>query len=123
MMSKPYTFGVWIVKPGREDDFVAGWREMAEWTAANVPGAGIGRLLQDEDQPTRFISIGPWDDKDAIAVWRSQLGFQERVGRLREMLETFTPANLELRAEVAAAPLSAKRSAWVDHVEARHGRT
>ena len=123
MMPQPYTFGVWIVKPGREDDFVAGWRELAEWTAANAPGAGIARLLQDEDQTTRFISIGPWDDKDAIAAWRSQLGFQERVGKLREMLETFTPANLELRAEVAAAPLSATRSAWVDHVERRHGRT
>ena len=122
-MPQPYTFGVWIVKPGREDDFVAGWREMAEWTAANAPGAGIGRLLQDEDQPSRFISIGPWDDKESIAVWRSQLGFQERVGKLRDMLETFTPANLELRAEVAAAPLSAQRSAWVDHVERRQGRS
>ena len=122
-MSQPYTFGVWIVKPGREEDFVAGWRELAEWTAANAPGAGIGRLLQDEDQPTRFISIGPWDDKDAIAASRSQLGFQERIAKLREMLETFTPATLELRVEVAAAPLSAQRSAWVDHVETRHGRT
>ena len=28
-MSQPYTFGVWIVKPGREEDFVAGWRELA----------------------------------------------------------------------------------------------
>jgi quinol monooxygenase YgiN len=123
IVSQPYTFDVWIVKPGRENDFVAGWRELAEWTAANSPGAGIGRLLQDEDQPTRFISIGPWDDKDALAASRSQLGFQERVGKLREMLETFTPANLELRAEVAAASLSAKRSAWVDHVESRYGRT
>ena len=122
-MPQPYTFGVWIVKPGREDDFVAGWREMAEWTAANAPGAGIGRLLQDEDQPTRFISIGPWDDKEAIAIWRSQLGLQERVGKLREMLETFTPATLDLRAEVAAAPLSARPSPWADHVERRHGRT
>jgi quinol monooxygenase YgiN len=123
MMSQPYAFGVWIVKPGREDAFVAGWRELAEWTAANGPGAGVGRLLQDEDQPTRFISIAPWDDKDAIAGMRSQLGYQERVARLRELLETFTPANLELRAEVAAAPFSAQRSAWVDHVEQRHGRT
>ena len=122
-MSQPYSYGVWIVKPGRQEDFVAGWREMAEWTTANAPGAGIGRLFQDENQPSRFISIGPWDDKDAIAAWRSQLGFQERVGKLREMLETFTPADLQLRVEVAAAPLSAQRSAWVDHVERRHGRS
>jgi len=122
MMSRSYTYGVWIVKPGREEDFVAGWRELAEWTSANAPGAGRCRLLQDEDQPLRFISIGSWDDKGAIAASRSQLGFQERVGKLRALLETYTPANLELRAEVAAAPLAAKRSAWVDHVEGRHGR-
>ena len=122
MMPQPYTYGVWIVKPGREDDFVAAWREMATWRAAHAPGVGVARLLQDEDQPMRFISIGPWDDKDALASSRSQLGFQEHLGKLREMLETYTPATLELRAEVAAAPLSAKRSAWVDHLETRHGR-
>lgn len=122
-MSQPYSYGVWIVKPGREEDFVAGWREMAEWTAANAPGAGIGRLFQDENQPGRFISVARWDDKDAIAAWRSQLGFQERIAKLRDMLETFTPANLVLRVEVAATPLSAERSAWVDHAEMRHGST
>jgi heme-degrading monooxygenase HmoA len=122
MMSQPYAYGVWIVRPGREQEFAAGWREFAEWTAANVPGAGIGRLFQDENQPHRFISIWAWDDGAAIAAWRSQLGYQERIGKLREMLETFTPADLDLRVEVAAAPLSAKRSPWVDHVEARPGR-
>jgi quinol monooxygenase YgiN len=123
MMPQPYTFGVWIVKPGREEDFVVAWRELAAWTAAHSPGAGVAQLLQDEDQPLRFISIGPWDDKGAIAASRSQLGFQERTAKLREMLETFTPATLELRAEVAAASLSAERSPWVDHVEGRYGRT
>jgi heme-degrading monooxygenase HmoA len=121
-MSQPYTYGVWIVKPGREADFVAGWRELAEWTAAHVPGAGIGRLFQDEDQPHRFISIGAWDDKDAIALWRSHLGYQERVGKLRETLETFTPATLELRAEASATRLTSTPSAWAGHLETRHGR-
>lgn len=121
-MSQPYTYGVWIVKPGREDDFVAAWREMAEWRAAHAPGVGAAQLLQDEDQPLRFISVGPWDDKDALAASRSKLGFQERIARLREMLETYTSASLELRAEVAAAPLSATPSASAHHVDSRHGR-
>jgi len=122
-MSQPYTYGVWIVKPGREGDFIAGWRDLAEWTTANAPGAGSVQLFQDEDQPSRFLSLGSWDDKDAIAAWRSQLGFQERVAKLRELLETYTPANLELRVEVEGASVPAKRSAWADHLEARHGRT
>ena len=95
-----YTYGVWVVKSGREEEFVVRWREMAEWTTANVPGAGAARLLQDESHPGRFISIGPWESREAISSWRSLLGFQERIGRLRELLETFTQATLTLRAEV-----------------------
>jgi heme-degrading monooxygenase HmoA len=95
-----YTHGVWVVRSGREEEFVARWRELAEWTAANVPGAGTARLLQDEDHPGRFISIGPWGSRDAVRSWRSLLGFQERLGRLRELLETFTASTLALRAEV-----------------------
>jgi heme-degrading monooxygenase HmoA len=122
MMSHRYAYGVWIVRPGKEEAFAAGWREFAEWTTANAPGAGNGRLFQDENQPHRFISIWAWEDGAAIAAWRSQLGYQERVGKLREMLETFTPADLELRVDVAAATVPSTPSAWVDHLEARHGR-
>jgi heme-degrading monooxygenase HmoA len=98
-----YTHGVWVVRSGREEEFVARWRELAEWTAANVPGAGIARLLQDMEHPGRFISVGPWESREAVASWRSLLGFQERLGRLRELLETFSMATLALRAEVEPA--------------------
>jgi heme-degrading monooxygenase HmoA len=121
-MTQPYAYAVWIVRAGCEEDFVSAWRELAEWTEANAPGAGVGRLFQDDDQPSRFMSLWSWDDEEAIAVWRSQLGFQERVGRLRELLETYTPATFRMRIEVAAARPSTP-SAWVNHVEARHGRT
>jgi heme-degrading monooxygenase HmoA len=101
-----YTHGVWVVRSGREEEFVARWRELAEWTAANVPGAGEARLLQDEDHPGRFISIGPWESRDAVRSWRSLLGFQERLGNLRELLETTTVSTLTLRVVVdpAVAP-------------------
>jgi len=95
-----YTHGVWVVRTGHEEEFVARWRDLAEWTAANVPGAGTARLLQDSDHPGRFISVGPWESREAVASWRSLLGFQERLGRLRELLETFTASTLLLRAEV-----------------------
>jgi heme-degrading monooxygenase HmoA len=103
-----YTHHVWVVKSGREEEFVRRWRELAEWTAANVPGAGTARLLQDMDHPGRFISVAPWESREALASWRSLLGYQERLGRVRDLLETFTPSTLALRAKVkpsdAAAP-------------------
>jgi hypothetical protein len=39
-----------------------------------------------------------------VKSWRSLLGFQERLGRLRELLETFTSSTLTLRVEVAPGP-------------------
>ena len=39
-MSVPYTQGVWRVKTGRADEFVAAWIEFAQWTAANANGSG-----------------------------------------------------------------------------------
>jgi hypothetical protein len=39
-MSETYTSGIWLVKEGEEDLFVAAWREFAEW-ARTMPGAEL----------------------------------------------------------------------------------
>lgn len=98
-MGVPYTQGIWNVKPGRAEEFVAAWTEFAEWTAANAPGAGRGQLLRDAANPDRFVSIGPWESSEAIAGWRALEGWRERVGRMRELLESFEPSTLELMVE------------------------
>jgi heme-degrading monooxygenase HmoA len=108
-----YTHHVWVVRSGREEEFVARWKDLAEWTAGNVRGAGTARLLQDMEHPGRFISVAPWESREALAAWRSQLGYQERLGRLRELLETFTPSTLAVRAQVEppVAPTAAPAAA------------
>jgi heme-degrading monooxygenase HmoA len=87
------------VQPGRGDEFVAAWVEFAEWTTANVRGAGRGTLLRDLTDDHRFVSIGPWESLEAIQTWRTLDGWTERVTRIREMLVSFEPATLELVAE------------------------
>ncbi len=98
-MSVPYTQGVWLVKPGRADDFVIAWTEFAEWTKQHAHGAGRGTLLRDLENPNRFLSIGPWESLDAIESWRSLDGWRDRVTRIRQMLDGFEPATLELVVE------------------------
>ena len=56
-MAVPYTVGVWRVKPGRADDFVAAWTEFAEWTSANIGGAGKGQLLRDTADENRPLGL------------------------------------------------------------------
>lgn len=96
----PYTQGVWLVKPGRAEEFVAAWTEFARWTKANAPGAGWAKLLRDVDNENRFMTIGPWASIDAIDSWRDLDGWRERIGAIRELLEGFEPATLEAVVEL-----------------------
>jgi heme-degrading monooxygenase HmoA len=94
-VAEPYTSTTWIVKPGQEDEFVRRWTEFAEWSA----GQGLAApamLLRDVDEPTRFVSFGPWEDIQMIWRWRGLTGFQERVASLNEVLVSFEPRTLEL---------------------------
>jgi quinol monooxygenase YgiN len=95
-----YTCGIWIVKPGREDEFVAAWEELARWTAEHIPGAGWATLVQQEDQPNRFLTFGPWESVEAIDAWRASEGFQDGVKRIRALLEDFQPGTFRRRAGV-----------------------
>ena len=100
-MGQLYTHGRWVAKEGQQDRFQAAWQELAEWTAANIPGAvaGEARLLQDLEDPTRFYSFGPWESMQAIQAWRTHPGFQERVGRVRDLLDSFEAHTLSLVAQ------------------------
>jgi heme-degrading monooxygenase HmoA len=99
-MQQLFTHGRWVVKPGREDAFVAAWRDFAEWTVANVEGSSNGWLLRDREQRDHFYSFGPWESLEAIEAWRASAGFQERVGGIQELLESFEPYTLDLEVEV-----------------------
>jgi heme-degrading monooxygenase HmoA len=96
-----YTLGIWTVKPGHEESFVAGWRAMGEWTMARFPGA-TGRLLRDRAQPTRFVSFGPWPDEETIRAWRIDPRFDETLRLLREHLDDFQPGTFDLVADSGA---------------------
>ncbi len=97
-MSKAYTHSTWHVKPGLEDEFVRRWEELADWSALQGLTAGA-RLLRDVDDPSRFVSFGPWESMEAVRRWRGASGFHERVARLQEVLDGFEPRTLELVSE------------------------
>lgn len=95
-----YTSGNWRAKPGSEQAFIDAWRELADWTFANVEGASFAKLLQDTDDPGHFLSFGPWASEEAVAAWRAHPGFIERVARITELLDSFQPSTYTMAAEV-----------------------
>ena len=55
-----YTLGIWLVHPGRENDFVQAWRDLARKTQEDFPHAK-SVLMHDRDVRNRFISTAPWE--------------------------------------------------------------
>jgi len=96
-----YTVGVWKVKNGREKEFILAWAEFADWSTENVPGSMTARLIQDESQPGRMISFGPWENAEDVARWRAMPEFRLFFTKAKEMCEEVSPANMRLVAETA----------------------
>jgi heme-degrading monooxygenase HmoA len=98
-MGPPFTHTTWQVKAGQEEEFVARWREWAEWSHRQGLRAHA-RLLRDVENPGTFVSFGPWETIAAVRTWRHEAGYHERVARLQELVERFEPRTLEQVAEI-----------------------
>jgi heme-degrading monooxygenase HmoA len=94
-----YTLGIWKVQAGRENDFVRAWSEMANNTKADFTES-VATLLQEMDEPRTFISFGPWESLEQIEQWRSSDTFKNGVGRIRSLLDDFTPHTMQIAARI-----------------------
>lgn len=98
-MAETYTSGLWTVKEGHEDDFVAAWTDFVSW-ARDQPGSRTFRLVRDLDDSRRYLSFAPWESFEAQAAWKQTDEFAARMRRVREHVDSFEPSTYELIAEV-----------------------
>ncbi len=96
-----YTTGLWTAKPGKAEEFAAAWRDFAEWTSKNQPGASEGYLLQDVEDENRFVSFGPWPSTEVIAQWRATPQFAEFAGKARALCDEIQTRTLTVAAFVS----------------------
>jgi quinol monooxygenase YgiN len=92
-----YTGAEWLIRPGREDEFVRAWSDFVDWSATETDAALGGILLEDATEPRRFLSIGPWRSAEEAQAWFRRPGLQDRSAPLRELAESFEPRFLQLR--------------------------
>ncbi len=97
-MGVPFTHTTWQVKPGHEDEFVQAWLDWVEWSH-RLGLRAQARLLRDVENPSTFVSFGPWETISAVRTWRGDPGYHERVARLQGLVERFEPRTLEEVAE------------------------
>ena len=94
-MEELYTHTTWRVTAGSEDEFVVRWNEWVDWSHREGLAAQA-LLLRDLEEPRTFVSFGLWEDSSAVRNWRALAGYQERVARLSEVVESFEPRTLEV---------------------------
>ena len=90
-MANVWTHGIWTVKDGREDEFVAAWRELVPLGLGL--GAGDPKLLRDRERTTVFLSFGSWPDPDTVERFRAEL--RPRIGEMNDLLESFETFTLD----------------------------
>ena len=91
------------MKPGLEDEFVRRWEDLVHWSALQGL-TSRAKLLRDIDEPSRFVSFGPWESMESVRRWRAAPGFHERVARLQEVLDDFEPRDAQGRVRALRKP-------------------
>jgi heme-degrading monooxygenase HmoA len=89
-MYEIFTYGRFEIEPGNEQAFVDAWSTFAAW-ASERPGAGRLRLLRDVRNTGRFVSVGEWEDADAVRAWKSSAEFKKRLGAVVRQAAEFDP--------------------------------
>jgi hypothetical protein len=91
MSDEVYTLGVWRVKDGRADDFVAAWKQLGVFFHSLEHPPGQGTLLQSVDDPQLFYSFGPWGAIDDIQEMRGRPETPEEIGKLMALCDEGRP--------------------------------
>lgn len=99
-----FTAGIWLVKEGKEAEFIAEWSRFADWTSKSHLGAGTAHLLQDAADARRFLSFGPWESAEAIDRWRHTPELKSFLASARELCDEIQPRTLSLVALSQSPP-------------------
>ena len=105
-MYEIFTYGRFEVSPENEEAFIEAWGVFAAWASVR-PGAPTIRLMRDVRTTGRFVSLGRWEDAEAIQAWKSSDEFRERLGSVVRLATEFEPTELVVLKRVAGGDVEA----------------
>lgn len=91
MADEVYTLGVWRVKAGRQDEFVAAWQALGRYFHTLPHPPGEGTLIQSLEDPQQFYSFGPWRALEDIDDMRSRPETPTEIGKLMQLCDEGRP--------------------------------
>jgi hypothetical protein len=77
-------------------EFIEAWQSSSEWLLEHLPGERGGVLLEDRNDPSRFISFAPIADPAKIEEVMSEPQFQELWSDVMETGATVKPHSMRV---------------------------
>jgi quinol monooxygenase YgiN len=94
-----WTHGTYRVKPGRAEEFVRGWSELARLAVENF-GVAPPTIVCDRGDASLYVTFGAWDSLATLERFRSSPLVAERASELDDLLDS---ADVRVLEEVADA--------------------
>ena len=87
-IGQPYSFGIYTVKQGKEKEFIDTWNKFVDWSLGQYKVASTPvRLVQDQDNPRRFIAFAEWINHNDLQSWMQKPEFNEYLNKFRELCD------------------------------------
>jgi heme-degrading monooxygenase HmoA len=99
-MSKHYRLATYRVIPGKEDDFIKTWNDLALTLGGLRHPPEWGALIRSTRDATLFHSFGPWDEAEHIAAMRKSPQATAAFAAMQSLCVETLPGDYELVAHV-----------------------
>ena len=86
-----YRLGIWAVTPENADEFVEAWQTCSDWLVQHLPDERGSILLEDTNDPSRFISFAPVSDPNKVEEVMARAEFREIWSKAMELCDNLTP--------------------------------
>jgi len=90
----------WQVKDGKQEEFVERWTTFLNWTRETQGGLKAAKLVADEKDRQRFLSVGEWRDSAARQAWENAPRFTELVVPCLEVCDDVQSSQYEIRVTI-----------------------
>ena len=113
---KIYTISNWTVKRGREKEFVAAWKNFANWIVRQK-GTGPASLFKDDLDPAHYTSIESWEDESTRAAIQKGIPFGRESYKLQQFSIDFSSRSFKKEGEESPLPPSVETNPSITRQE------
>ena len=95
-VGQPLRLGMWTVKQPNIPEFIEMWKKSVDWVSQNLPGEGEAVLLQETENPNKFISFAFSTNLEKAQEVMSRTEYQELFSRVRALCDDVQPHGMKV---------------------------